>query len=521
MTDIRVKSDTVPSAGDMGVKGRNHGFASVAPPVHPLSAEAVRRLLREALGRPAQEGARLLALHWLYQLIDARQAWQTLPPRAVGDEGDPATHEIAFKAVAADTLHKARVALRRLRATLKEHASILDDVANRRARRALRVLSQATNELRDSDVQRAWLEAEYDHLPESARPEADRLREYLAHRSQRVTMDVESAFIRHLDPIVDGMLKRLGSYHLLHHLGIPTAPLPYAHHLATCLADSERRIRRDLERLRDAGEDKRIHDLRIHLKRQRALLSPFAASHSDLGHWFDIATRGQDLLGATRDAHLLARQARKLELTALAAALHAAMLAHHAAFISDWVDRPDAIAEALSSAIAELQTLAQPRSDSGLPLEIERKLLLNDCPPVVRSVSPALIEQGWLPGKVLRERLRRRTEPDGTVSYWRTIKFGPMEARIEVEEITPADLFCALWPLTRLARVRKHRYTIVEGSHRWEIDVFLNRQLVLAEIELRSTAERVEYPDWLAPYVVRDVTGDSAYLNIELARPEP
>lgn len=68
--------------------------------------------------------------------------------------------------------------------------------------------------------------------------------------------------------------------------------------------------------------------------------------------------------------------------------------------------------------------------------------------------------------------------------------------------------------------MRKERYTIADGVHHWEIDVFRDRQLVLAEIELQAMNEEFELPAWLAPYIVREVTKEVAYLNSELARAE-
>jgi CYTH domain-containing protein len=96
-----------------------------------------------------------------------------------------------------------------------------------------------------------------------------------------------------------------------------------------------------------------------------------------------------------------------------------------------------------------------------------------------------------------------------------------MEARIEIEEATPLALFEAMWPLTHQARIRKDRYVVAHGPHRWEIDVFLDRDLVLAEVELDEVHEVAEFPAWLAPFVERDVTTDPAYLNSELARIDP
>jgi CYTH domain-containing protein len=77
-----------------------------------------------------------------------------------------------------------------------------------------------------------------------------------------------------------------------------------------------------------------------------------------------------------------------------------------------------------------------------------------------------------------------------------------------------------MWPLTRSARVRKVRHVLADGARTWEIDVFLDRDLVLAEVELGHLDEAVVLPAWLAPYVERDVTGEPAYFNAVLARAE-
>lgn len=174
-----------------------------------------------------------------------------------------------------------------------------------------------------------------------------------------------------------------------------------------------------------------------------------------------------------------------------------------------------------SSAGGATQSNAQ---GSSLPVEIERKYLLRDSPVEALNTPPVFIEQGWLPGSAIRERLRRRREPDGAESYWRTIKLGSALTRIEVEEEIDLAFFSQLWPLTSQARIRKNRHIVAYGSHKWEIDVFIsafiNPPLVLAEIELTDENESFSIPDWLAPYIVRDVTGESAYFNSSLARPD-
>ena len=151
-------------------------------------------------------------------------------------------------------------------------------------------------------------------------------------------------------------------------------------------------------------------------------------------------------------------------------------------------------------------------------MEFERKYLLSACPPEAAAVPPARIVQGWLPGTALRERLRHSTNADGRERFTRTIKLGQARARIEVEEDADRETFDSLWPLTHAARIRKQRHVVRHDDHRWEIDVFLDRDLVVAEVELANEFELAPLPPWLAPYVVRDVTGDPAYFNAVMAR---
>ena len=59
---------------------------------------------------------------------------------------------------------------------------------------------------------------------------------------------------------------------------------------------------------------------------------------------------------------------------------------------------------------------------------------------------------------------------------------------------------------------------VPDGDFVWEIDEFLDRELVLAEVELPTPATRPALPHWLADYVVREVTEDNRYTNYELAK---
>jgi CYTH domain-containing protein len=155
---------------------------------------------------------------------------------------------------------------------------------------------------------------------------------------------------------------------------------------------------------------------------------------------------------------------------------------------------------------------------SGVPIEIERKYLLSDLPRFPRTAAILEIDQGYLPGERLVERLRRERSHAGDVRYYRTVKVGNGVERIELEEETDQKVFDHLWLLTEGRRVRKRRYVVPNGADMWEIDEFIDRPLVLAELELPRADAHVTIPDWLKPVFVREVTDEREYTNRSLAR---
>ena len=153
-----------------------------------------------------------------------------------------------------------------------------------------------------------------------------------------------------------------------------------------------------------------------------------------------------------------------------------------------------------------------------LPYEIERKYLLRGQPPRALGAPSLEIDQGYIPGERIRERVRRTRDASDT-RYFRTFKTGTGIQRIEIEEETTKEFFDAVWPLTAGRRVRKRRYLVDENGLVWEIDEFLDRStLWLAELELEHADQVVRVPDWLAPFIEREVTDDPSYTNRALAR---
>ena len=150
--------------------------------------------------------------------------------------------------------------------------------------------------------------------------------------------------------------------------------------------------------------------------------------------------------------------------------------------------------------------------------EIERKYLLGALPERVRSAESVEVDQGYLPGTRINERIRRMRSPERT-RFFRTIKIGSGLERFELEEETTEEFFNTVWPLTRGARIFKRRYFVPEENVVWEIDEFLDRPgLWLAEVELESVDQRVKIPKWLESVVEREVTDERAYTNYALAR---
>ena len=153
-----------------------------------------------------------------------------------------------------------------------------------------------------------------------------------------------------------------------------------------------------------------------------------------------------------------------------------------------------------------------------LTYEIERKYLLRGRPPRTVGAPSLEIDQGYIPGDRIRERVRRARGATDT-RYYRTIKMGSGIQRIEIEEEATEAFFDAVWPLTAGRRVRKRRHLVKDDGVVWEIDEFLDRpSLWLAELELVRADQAVEIPEWLAPFVEREVTDDPSYTNRALAR---
>ena len=421
--------------------------------------------------------------------------------------------------------HGLRVALRRLRVTLEAYREVLDDTLSPKLPRRVQALARRLGTLRDRDVLRSLL-----HDVTQAQSETQRAG--LAMLTLRDLHDDTAPDIERMrkrwQRIAASLHSGLSSWHEEHRLDGAPVTLPFGVVAADAIERVAARISRRFIRINGPDDVEAMHAARLTLKAARYLLAPLANSADDIPVLIAALRTAQDRLGMINDAHALRSRLRDAmtlqpDRPALARATQRALeacdadlsLRIAAAFdaISDW-----RTADAADSYIARLRAIAAAwRANLTPPIEIERKWLLSALPPHVRHLTSSLLRQGYLAGDTLIERIRSVSH-NHTTRWIRTVKLGRGLSRIEIEEETSAALGEALFGLTLGKRVEKRRFDVQDGDLVWEIDEFTDRELVLAECELPSEDTNVTPPAWLAPYVVREVTGEPEFTNWKLAR---
>jgi CHAD domain-containing protein/CYTH domain-containing protein len=486
----------------------------------------VARLELEELTRPPEEGARLVAL------------------RILEEAGKALTHVCA--GAAPDALHELRVSLRRLRSTLQAFESSLERRPTAHALERLRELGARSNAARDAEVQIAWLAARRPELARGQRAALGWLLQELAQQRDHAQAQLLSKLAERFETLRADLEKALRGYRTWVHLAAPDPSPTFACVLAEKLRRQSAQLRACLASIGSVSDRDACHAARLEAKRLRYLLEPVAPQVRDgkrgvrslkelqdvLGEMHDLEllmqtleagierialARVHTLLDAVRsgdDQALASARRRTLESGLLAIATlardrHRKLFGElEAAWLAERGARCFESIEAIAHALAEVRRE---------PLEIERKFLLNGLPDEAREAPNVRIEQGWLAGETIRERLRRVSDASGE-RFYRTIKLGTGLTRAEYEESISRAMFEPLWPLTEGCRIEKRRYKVFEGERLWEIDVFEGRDLVTAEVELPSPEAALELPAWLARCLVREVTGDPAFSNLNLAR---
>lgn len=442
-----------------------------------------------------------------------------------------------------EPLHQLRVELRRMRTLLRAYRPWTGRILRRRTTRRLKALVAATGRVRDLDVQLRDL-----------RGGGTRSRESSAHAWLRERLDGER------DPAVKALLKWLvkdhprlqkelerafSGYRVTLDPDSPwTGPVAFGEAASRVVSELALELHEAILLLaRGPVAPETMHATRILAKRLRYSLAPFAGGLPQVEPLLARMEGLQDHLGGLQDARVQAERLAALmesvpgeekETAGIRSTLQTMegrarkWVQGRAILPREW--RGAGATRFLSDVRAVAERLAESggrtgeRGVSGPPvppgdapdLEIERKYLLTGLPRFGRTTRRVLIHQGWIPGEQLQERLRSVRE-GRTTRYFRTVKLGRGVRRVEVEEETTPEVFRRLWGLTHGRRVRKRRFIVQEEGHTWEVDQFLDRELVLAEVELPSEETLVTLPPWLEPLLVREVTGEDAFVNVNLA----
>jgi CHAD domain-containing protein/CYTH domain-containing protein len=456
----------------------------------------------------APRAARWLALHFL----DEAQAGRV----RLDDPDD------------VEALHDFRVGLRRLRSTVRAYAGHLEGSLGGKDRRRLRRLARATGAARDGEVMIGWMEARRAELSEEEVPGLDWLLARLRRRQQKLDAGLREEVAHDFGRECERLAERLEWYPARVSAGDAREGPRMGDTVAALVAEHAEALRSALAAVQSVDDQDLAHEGRIDAKRLRYLLEPFADDNDAARAIVRQLKKLQEVLGEMHDAHvagaLLAEERTAAEgkaadpdplpgLDALAAAARSEMERLYGEAEGGWLGgRADDF-------FAEVQVLAaQMRAGGTEDREIERKYLLHRMPVLPDGAIRTEIAQGYLPGERLQERVRRVRRKGEPARYYRTVKLGKGISRVEVEEEADEATFRRLWSMTKGRRVRKLRFRVADGDQTWEIDRFRDRRLVLAEIELPSEDHEVALPDWLRDHVVRDVTGEDEYVNVNLAK---
>ncbi len=482
----------------------------------------------ELLQRPVQETARVLALAWM-------------------DEADAALERLSDPDDT-EALHDFRVALRRFRSCVRAYQPYLKGSSPKKARKQIQKLASATNVGRDSEVQIEWLTSQADKLQPRERKGLRWLLDTLEARRDTAYDEAQQTIAREFRTLKRNIAKRLSSYKLKVALDEPGSRRSFVAVTGELLDEHADALQDHLGHVHSPADEDEAHQARIEAKKLRYLIEPLAKSVDGVKTLVKDLKKLQDILGELHDTHVLmgeiaaateeaaAEQARRLHELALqddgatpprrrsAASPYTPGLLtltrrlverrdrRFAALRKGWLEGK---AAGFLGRVGELSRRMQRAGDADL--EIERKYILTGLPDSLNGKPSMLIDQGWLPGTKIQERLRRTRSAEG-IRYYRTVKSGSGLVRSQVEERISKKTFEDLWPLTERKRIRKRRYKVADGNLTWEIDRFLDRELVLAEVELPTAETEVSIPAWLEPFLVREVTTNVKYQNVNLAR---
>ncbi len=476
-------------------------------------------LSRDMLRRPPEETARLLALSLLEEAADGSERMK---------EGkDP------------EALHDFRVGLRRMRSCLRAYRPYLAGSVSKKLRRRLKELASSTNQARDTEVGLEWLTPQIEKLTPQQQIGARWLKENLAARQSSSQAPSIEKLLEQFHRLRKDFKERLTICAFRIDPEKPEDRPTFVSVTGGLLVQHANTLEKKLAEIQSVNDDEKIHQARISGKRLRYLLEPLRKEVPGTKSLVKAMKGLQDVLGELHDAKVMDEElSSSLKSSAVERALRLQETLERETEIPsdvDWEERYGLLellrlskergaalfdkanrlylGEEGRALFHSLEEMGRQLSAGYGDLEKCRRFILNRLPDRVKEVKSTLIDEGWLPGRPARESLKRERS-EGKLTYSRITRAEP-ESRPVVETLS-RNYFTTLWPLTEKRRTRKRTYEIADGTSIWFVHAFQDRDLVLAEQTRIPPGAPSELPEWLAPFVKREVTGIARYENVAL-----
>jgi CHAD domain-containing protein len=266
----------------------------------------------DLLDRPAVQGACAVALAYL---DDAHAAAMRLNDRTDRE-----------------ALHDFRVAIRRLRVTVRAYPGAHENVPKSQRSR-LRKLARATNPARDAEVQIAWFNDHSGRFSRAQRAALAPIRARLRAHRRRELARTQQKLQRWFGKVERKLRRRLAA--VQSDAGAREAPFRAV--AAATLVQYADELRARLETASPSSDARELHATRIAAKRLRYLLEPVEPGLSEAGPLVERLKNLQDLFGALTDAHELGTVLQnRADVAAAAGVLRAEVAASFAKLRDEW-----------------------------------------------------------------------------------------------------------------------------------------------------------------------------------------
>lgn len=433
-----------------------------------------------------------------------------------------------------EALHDFRVALRRLRSSIKAYRPFLKTSINKSLARRLKQLASSTNPARDHEVMVARLTAEADTESEEARAGMDYV---VQHLDVPATLD-GGMLVDRFEQLRKRLDRRLRRFE--HRLGDDDHP-DFRAVSSEIIDQARERLLAAITRAEAIEDAAALHTIRIAAKRLRYLIEPWRNEEKDAKRIVRRLKSLQDILGDLQDTHvLLLNVAGCLETAAIEQARRAQQAALSAVDESLQVSPSESDLDTSKALVALIQHIKEARvrqfeiyrrwcdkTASKLDDELTtlvrdlkpsqqtvvRRWLINTMPDFTEPSAIVRLEEGYLPWSDFKESVRCIKE-GRRVRYERWRQATTAFPVNETSDLTRKE-FVLFWPLTEGRRLEWRVHTPSEPAN-WTIRECVSSSgetLIFAE-----TAEAKPSMDWLEPMHPQEVTELARYQAGSLTR---